>query len=490
MNANRPLIWVGEEPLPGVRERLEQRGYKIFANLSLDRLEDKLLRLCSIAVFNGGQTVSDYKAVITSMINHGIKLVFVLPDLDRPKILTDLEQISATYPWINKCTFITKFSGINMDNFVIPAIAQLNNFQILYETNEAKLNREEEILVRRAFTKATELKVNTLAPGYSGNKVLLVYEKRQQNSIAHWTQPRLVKIGNRNSMIEEVGHMKAVAPFVPFDLRPSLDVHIEGLDRALFVADFVENSESLLSAARSGRAEGALSNLFNRTLYRWRERAGNHYLKDSLAQVAERLGFVEPGKIRPEYLTAERFEKTKYNVEELWDRIKKVKSEYLAASIHGDLHGENVRVRRDDAILIDFGSVLGAKNGDAPLCFDVAMLEVTLVFSPDPKFDQSEFENKIWEEKTRKYYSLEAIRHAIVRDRPPGPPSDLFECIVRIRSFGNYQHIDGQEYAIALAIALWRWSKFKPANIHDTGRRVVALEIGCSIIEDILKEQT
>src|SRR4051812_22143077 len=98
MNANRPLIWVGEGPLQGVRERLEQRGYRIFADLSLDKLrEDAFLRLCSVAVFSGEQTLSDHKLVIKSMIFHGIKLVFVISDLGKPKILTALETISSTF---------------------------------------------------------------------------------------------------------------------------------------------------------------------------------------------------------------------------------------------------------------------------------------------------------------------------------------------------------------------------------------------------------
>lgn len=490
-NPQKTLIWFGDEPQPGVAERLEQRGFLIKLNPPTADITDTLLSSSVIAVFHNDDSLAQRGGCLRQMINHGLRIIFVAERPAQIEILATLKSPSSDYPWKEKAIFIPAFSGTNFDNFVdLPPALRTTGLTIHQDHDGEKLNQEEKILVNRAFPKAEQLHVTPLTPGQSGSKVLMVYEKRREGSIAHWAQPRLVKIGKRTDLETEVGYMKAVAPFVPFELRPNLDVHVEGFDLAVFVADFVEKSESMLEAARAGRADGAISNLFNRTLYRWRSRAWEEApAEGSLAEAAERLGMISPTKIHDDYIRNERFEKHGFDLAALWSGLKSIRFKHRVASIHGDLHGENVRVRGDDAILIDFGSVLGARNGDAPLCFDVAMLEVALVFSNDGKASSGQFNDPKWEENIRPYYRLDAIRRTPKRDGLPKPTSWLFDCIHRIRAFGSYDQAHEDEYAIALAIALWRWCKWKAETQHEKGRRVVALEIGCEIIKQILEQK-
>ncbi|WP_247822321.1 phosphotransferase [Bradyrhizobium sp. 187] len=60
---------------------------------------------------------------------------------------------------------------------------------------------------------------------------------------------------------------------------------------------------------------------------------------------------------------------------------------YRTAPAHGDLHGENVRVRNDHAIVIDFASVVTS----SPLV-DLAALETWLAFQLPPECDPSKYE--------------------------------------------------------------------------------------------------
>jgi Ser/Thr protein kinase RdoA (MazF antagonist) len=56
--------------------------------------------------------------------------------------------------------------------------------------------------------------------------------------------------------------------------------------------------------------------------------------------------------------------------------------------MHGDLHGENVRVRNGNAILIDFASVCSG-----PLTADLAALETCLAFELPPEERREDYEN-------------------------------------------------------------------------------------------------
>jgi hypothetical protein len=491
MNALKTLLWFGTSPQPGIAERLEQRGFLIRVNVPNVDITNSVLCVTVVAVFSRDLDLPGRLGQIKNLIIHGARIVFVANRIEQVAILAILHKESSTYPWDQKVIFIQDFSGTHFDNFIdLPLASRANQVSIVQKDSSEKLNREENVLLRRAFPKAEQLHVETLTPGASGSKVLIVHEKRLEQSIAHWAQPRLVKFGQRDKLEQEVGHMRAIAPFVPFELRPNLDIYVDGYALAVFVADFVEKSESMLAAARAGRGEAAISNLFNRTLYRWRGRAWQCAPQTgSLAVAAERLGLTGPNKIHQDFLNVERFQKCEFDLPDLWEFLKSLCFRHRVASIHGDLHGENVRVRGDDAILIDFGSVMGAQRGDAPLCFDVAMLEVALVFSADENAKHDEFEVQGWEEEVRPYYTLEAIRRTPKREGVPNPFSWQFDCIQRIRAFGNYDQTDEDEYAVALAIALWRWCKWEPRTSHEKGRRVIGLEIGCEIIKQIRKHK-
>lgn len=68
----------------------------------------------------------------------------------------------------------------------------------------------------------------------------------------------------------------------------------------------------------------------------------------------------------------------------------------------------------------------------------------------------------------------------------------MFGCLQRIRAFGIYEQSHEYEYSIALVITLWRWCKFPPLSKGgaDKGRRVVALELGAKIVQQIAERES
>jgi hypothetical protein len=492
------VLWYGSPPLPGVLARLEIRGFSVVENPPRENINDSLLGVTLIVVLNHPQDGDDWGGLgcdfLPLFIDHGIRVLVLGGDVAKIRG-TVLKGMDPDYPWDDAVLFLPNLKGVHFDTIVnCQPTLRWRGFKIQQNGKFEKLTSEDLRLVARAFQKAEEVHLSKINDGRSGSRVFMAYEKRleTETSIAHWTQPRLLKIGDRSVMAREVGAMKAVSPFVPFELRPNLEMFIEGFHRAVYVADFVDRSESLLDAARSGRAEAAISNLFNRTLHRWRDRGRQcAMLSGSLVDAAERLDIVSPSKIRQEYLTSERIQRQQIDIAALWKELAAYEFGYRAATIHGDLHGENVRVRGDDAILIDLGEVRGdtVPGNGAPLCFDVAMLEVALVFQYRGEEDGlDEFEQPGWESEIKPFYQLDAILNSPSIDSAPKPDSWLFGCLQRIRAFGIYDQSHEYEYPIALVIALWRWCKFPPpphGRGADKGRRVVALELGYTITQQI-----
>jgi hypothetical protein len=180
---------------------------------------------------------------------------------------------------------------------------------------------------------------------------------------------------------------------------------------------------------------------------------------EPLVAAAERLEMVSANEVQKVYREAKPIQRLKVDHIALWESLRKYSFQHRVATIRGDLHGDNVRVRGDDAILIDLGAVKGKTEigKGAPLCFDVAMLEVALVFTYRGKQDgENEFEQSSWKAEIAPFYELGAILSNRGASSASEPDSWLFGCLQRIRSFGIYEQSHDCEYAIALIVAMWR----------------------------------
>jgi hypothetical protein len=491
------VLWFGPPPAPGLVLRLHIRGMSVDLNPVSADLTDYFVSGVRLVVFNHDDgrdtTAASGYSRLPWMIDHGVRGLVLAQDRTTWLALrrAHLTSISATFDWDGALKFMPDCTGVHFDEFLSDGLAPAWHACAI-DAREADegLPSGARILVQRAFPRADSLVLQELPRGFSGSRVFMAYEHRKEESasIAHRTQPRLVKVGPREAIATEIRAMKAVSPFIPFDLRPNLEIHVDGFVQGVFVADFVDHSESMLRAAQAGRAEAALSNLFNRTMGRWRE-CGDDRPKseESLASAARRLRIIAPELIMADYLESPEVQHANIDLSALWTKFEAIQFKHRVATIHGDLHGDNVRVRGDDAILIDLGSVKGddTPHGGAPLCFDVAMLEVALIFGWADGEEDLSFRQAHWFDEIQRYYRPDVIGKPLPASSAPRDGGWMFGCLKRIRAFGHYQQDDPREYPLALAVAMLRMCKHPSRNDAERGRRVKGLVIAASIIEGI-----
>ncbi|MGL3111813.1 hypothetical protein [Bradyrhizobium sp. BR 1432] len=114
------------------------------------------------------------------------------------------------------------------------------------------------------------------------------------------------------------------------------------------------------------------------------------------------------------------------------------------ALFHGDLHGENVRVRAGHAILIDFA---GVQHG--PLVADPACLETALVL-------RAAASKKDWRAVIPDLYTFDNLQTLPQPREPAAALSSLWNAVRQIRRFGLAEAQSPNEYATAVAVYLLR----------------------------------
>jgi|SRR5579863_20447 len=317
------------------------------------------------------------------------------------------------------------------------------------------LEPDAQLLLRRAFCDCKYIILSRLAGGMTSD-VLAVYAVFKDSLSGPRPLPFFAKVGPRVWIENEQRiYTQYVEHFVPFYLRPSLDYHrcVYGFEKAVLVGNFVEYSESLLQVARRNMAQGPIQSLFDQALRGWRLQAD----ETTANLLSEMPGFVSPDEIPADRLTQARKygpTRTPHELENILKRAQAVT--YLAAPYHGDLHADNVRVRGNDAILIDFQRV---RTG--PLLADHACLEVSLAFN-----EHERDSNDGWKELISTLFSHSYFIH------PPGGPLEpaarewLWNAIRQIRTIALASQ-QSREYAQIVAISLLRFARL-PRRPKDT----------------------
>lgn len=127
---------------------------------------------------------------------------------------------------------------------------------------------------------------------------------------------------------------------------------------------------------------------------------------------------------------------------ELLDKLPPIR--HRQALCHGDLHGENIRVRAGHAILIDF---LAVKAG--PLVMDPAALETSLTLSATGDFTK-------WRDVAVELYTPVNLRALPQIRAPTAPLNELWNSVRQVRRFGLADQLGEYEYTRAVAIHLLR----------------------------------
>lgn len=327
----------------------------------------------------------------------------------------------------------------------------------------SELDNTCKLFLERVFDDCDSIELQNLLGGRSA-KTFCVYAVFKDSLAGPRPLPFFVKIDEKKKIERERQNYNIyVAHFIPFNLRPNFDVHrcILGVDRGIIVGSFVESSESLMEVAKRGHAQAPIFSLFENTLRGWRLQA--HESTGNILKVMGKL--FNPDRIPENRIEIARQNGSIKKSEELLKILHELSPHpYLFGPVHGDLHAYNVRVRGNDAILIDF-----ATTRSGAIVSDPASLEVSLAF----EISDVDSSDSDWKTLIDIFYSEKYLKRPFERLPPPFDKPHakewLWKCIRQIRLLALAEQISEYEYKTALAIFLLRWSTFE--NVTNNVQR-------------------
>jgi hypothetical protein len=344
-----------------------------------------------------------------------------------------------------------------------------------------KLKKDEEFFVRRAFSDCAVVSLEPLTGGRSATTFAA-----QATLIASEVGPRplpfFVKIDEASKILTEVNNYQLFATnHIPWYLRPNLDSSrcLYGLTHGILVGSFVEQSESLWQAVLNGKGPRYIHALFEDTLMGWRSQAYRHPpLKGSLINSLSYVFNWE--KVPSQTVHQAKQHGTVLTPKELWEQLINLPEQrWRNAPMHGDMHAENVRVRNNDAIIIDLAN---ARTG--PLCADVASMEVWLAFEI-PTSEKQIPDRAVWTQVVRELFKPTEVT------RPPGLATNdlgldwLSACIRQTRMIAGAICECDTEYPTAIALHLLRWAQYldDSGDEEEVYRRGYAYFMGSQLVD-------
>jgi hypothetical protein len=355
----------------------------------------------------------------------------------------------------------------------VPGPAANDDLEILLPDG-GSLDDKQQFLLRRAFSDCKSITLRLLLGGKSGALTFLVDATLSTTLAGPRPLPYFAKLGAPQKLRGELSSYEIYAEnHIEWHLRPNFQSSrcIYGVEQGILVGSFVQSSRSLWEAALAGEGPQLIRTLFEETLAVWRREA-KKWPPDSPGSVAHALEkFCDFSQVPLKRVEAAKVHGgTVHSPLSLWRKLLDLPNGYwLQASIHGDMHGENVRVRKQDAIVIDFAHTM-----TGPMCADLASLEVWLSFKVqlDAMFNQVQ-----WRAQVERLY-----RPDMINARWGGTESEttgdwLGNCLQEIRRIASTSTRSPDEYKRVLAVYLLRHASFPPdeeCSDEDECRRTYA----------------
>lgn len=354
-----------------------------------------------------------------------------------------------------------------------PGPAANNEVEILLPDG-GNLRGDHRFLLQRAFSDCKSISLRLIPGGKSGALTFLVDATLATTLAGPRPLPYFAKLGKPQKLRSELSLYEVYAEnHIAWHLRPNFQSSrcIYGVEQGILVGSFVQASRSLWEAAAEGEGPSHIRTLFEETLAVWRSQAKKWpygqpgSVVDPLEKFCDYLRVpddrVEAAKVHGGTVHAPR---------SLWRKLLDLPHDYwLHSSIHGDMHGDNVRVRKQDAIVIDF-----AHSTTGPMCADLASLEVWLAFKvlPDEALNQNQ-----WQERTEELYRPETVDISVGATTIEHTCDWVSACLQEIRYIAGKSTLSTDEYKRVLAVYLLRHASFAPdegCKVEDEYRRTYA----------------
>lgn len=480
------VLWFGAPASPTQLTEFINRGLAVTAADSANPLAD--VRGARAAVANIGSTGNaPLLGMVTlfagRLLDHGLMIDIVTPD-------------DATTGHVQKqIGVVATFLGVQLHTnpasaALAEAIARHDagpapqlDLEIFVPGNREDVLPGDRILFQRAFPQCSSITLVELGGGRSDARVFAVHMTVARSKIGAWPQPAFAKIDRREKIaVEYANYRECAERFIPFGLRPNIETMVVGHARSLLVGNFVDRSESLWDLARRHVAGPAITALLEETLGGWRDQGyAQDPLTGSVAAEMRKAGLWDPDRINGDYVARADRDGVAHTPGTLWAGLAALEQCYRIAPIHGDLNGENVRVRGNSAILIDLASV-----SKGPLTADLAALETWLAFELPPETNPEAFFDPEWTAVIERLYNPQAFRH------PPGPsrPATRFawmeEVVRQIRRMGIAVQSCASEYQTAVAVQLLRRCQWADGCPGDRGRRAAGYRIAARLVDNLM----
>lgn len=329
------------------------------------------------------------------------------------------------------------------------------------------LNPNERFFLTRAFSDCRRIALRRLPGGLSAN-TFFVQATLTFSEAGPRPMPFFVKLDDPVKISRELNNYQRFATnHIPWNLRPNLELHrcIIGVEQGILVGSFVDRSESLWEVAQKGNGARYIHTLFENTLMGWRSHADS--LPMASGKLADALSDVfDYKRVLPKYIEAARQRGLDKPPEEIWLSLLNLEGQYWReATMHGDMHGENVRVRDSDAIVID----LAKTRSKGPLSADLASLDVWLSFKLPS--DSQEFpKREEWTAVVDDLYKPEHVSQMPRTENVDVGIDWLRSCIRQVRMISSATCECPTEYATAIALYLLRRATREQEFLNDGTR--------------------
>ncbi len=335
------------------------------------------------------------------------------------------------------------------------------------------LRDDQRFLLQRAFSDCKSVKLDLIHGGKSGALTFLVDATLATTLAGPRPSPYFAKLGEPSKLRGEMSLYQIYAEHhIDWHLRPNFQPSrcLYGVNQGILVGSFVQASRSLSEVARTDDGPRLIRTLFEETLSVWRSVAKRFPPErpESIVHALEK--FCDVSRVPASRVEGSKTHSgTVHSPRSLWRMLLDLPDGFwLQASIHGDMHGENVRVRKQDAIVIDF-----AHTTTGPMCADLASLEVWLAF----KVAHGEApDNLRWKARIDQLYHPDTLADAWNEAPDQTPGYWLTNCVREIRRIAAARH-SLDEYQRVLSVYLLRHASFPPDEecaIEDEYRRTFA----------------